>query len=125
MVKLIACMFLVLAIIYSIPFVVYGIASKVTNVKTPEGVSPARFLISVLISKTGTAISFVLIFYFARNSLSDQWLVYGAMWWLMFVIGEIGQAVGPNYSWKEAFPGIISETMYFPIAAYVTNWMIG
>jgi hypothetical protein len=43
----------------------------------------------------------------------------------MFVIGEVGQAIGPNYSWKEAVAGAISETVYFPLAAFVTNWLIG
>jgi len=43
----------------------------------------------------------------------------------MFVIGEVGQAIGPNYTWKEAIAGIISETVYLPLSAYVTNWQIG
>ena len=43
----------------------------------------------------------------------------------MFIIGEIGQAIGPKYSWTEAIAGIISETVYFPLSAYVTNWLIG
>jgi len=116
---------LVLAIIYIVPFLVYGLASVVTGLKTPEGVSPARFLVSVLVSKVGTAIAFVLIFYIARSSLSEQWFLYAAIWWLMFIIGEIGQAIGPNYSWKEAIAGIISETVYLPLSAYATNWLIG
>ncbi|MBI3772547.1 MAG: hypothetical protein HY272_07590 [Gammaproteobacteria bacterium] len=48
---------LVSAIIYIVPFLVYGLASVVTDLKTPEGVSPSRFLISVLICKVGTAIA--------------------------------------------------------------------
>jgi len=67
----------------------------------------------------------VLIFYFARSSLSGQWLLYALIWWLMFVIGEIGQAIGPNYTWKEAIAGVISETVYLPLSAYVTNSLIG
>ena len=70
MAKVILSAVLVLAIIYMVPFLVYGLACVVTDLKPPEGVSPARFLISVLISKVGTAIAFVLIFYFARSSLS-------------------------------------------------------
>lgn len=116
---------LVLAIIYIVPFLVYGLASAVTGLKPPEGASPARFLTSVLVSKVGTAIAFVLIFHFARSSLSGQWFVYALVWWLMFVFGEIGQAIGPNYTSKEAILGIISETVYVPLAAYVTNWLVG
>ncbi len=115
----------VLAILFIVPILVYGLASAVTGMKTPEGASPARFLISVLVSKIGTAVAFVLIFYFARSSLSGQWLLYALIWWLMFVIGEIGQAIGPNYTWKEAIAGVISETVYLPLSAYVTNWLIG
>jgi hypothetical protein len=125
MTKVILSIVFVLAIIYIVPFLVYGLASVVAGLKTPEGASPAQFLISVLVSKIGTAIAFVLIFYFARSSLSGQWLLYAFIWWLMFVIGEVGQAIGPNYTWKEAIAGVISETVYLPLSAYVTNWLIG
>ncbi len=125
MVKVILSIVSVLAIIYIVPFLVYGLASVVTDLKPPEGPSPAQFLISVLVSKIGTAIAFVLIFYFARSSLSGQWFLYAVIWWLMFIFGEIGQAIGPNYSWKEAIAGIISETVYVPLSAYVTTWLIG
>jgi hypothetical protein len=125
MTKVVLSIVLVLAIIYIVPILVYGLASVVAGLKTPEGASPAQFLISVLVSKIGTAITFVLIFYFARSSLSGQWLLYALMWWLMFVIGEVGQAIGPNYTWKEAIAGVISETVYLPLSAYVTNWLTG
>lgn len=125
MVKVVLNIVLVLVIIYIVPFLVYGLASVVAALKPPEGASPAQFLISVLVSKIGTAIAFVLIFYLARSSLKGQWLLYAFLWWLMFVIGEIGQAIGPNYTWKEAIAGVVSETVYFPLSAYVTNWLIG
>lgn len=123
--KVILSIVLVLAIIYTVPFLVYGLASVVAGVKPPAGVSPAQFLVSVLVSKIGTAIAFVLIFYLARGSLSGQWLLYAFVWWLMFVIGEIGQAIGPNYSWKEAVAGVISETVYLPLSACLIDWLIG
>jgi len=125
MTKVILSIIFVSAIIFIVPILVYGLASVVAGLKTPEGASPAQFLLSVLVSKIGTAIAFVLIFYFARNSLSGQWLLYAFLWWLMFVIGEVGQTIGPNYTWKEAIAGIISETVYLPLSAYVTNWLIG
>ena len=125
MTKVVLSIVLVLVIIYIVPFLVYGLASVVAGLKSPEGASPTQFLISVLVSKIGTAIAFVLIFYVARSSLSGQWLLYAFVWWLMFVIGEIGQAIGPNYTWKEAIAGVISETVYLPLSAYVTNWLIG
>ena len=123
--KLILNIGLVLAIIYIVPFIVYGVASVLTGLKPPEGVSPARFLISVFVSKFGTAITFVLIFHFARGALSGRWVLYASLWWLMFVVGEIGQVIGPHYSWKEAVAGIISETVYWPLSALVTNWFMG
>ena len=124
MTNVILSVFFVLTIIYIVPFLIYGLASVVAGLKSPEGASPARFLVSVLISKIGTAIAFVLVFHFARNSLSGQWMLYAFLWWLMFVMGEIGQTIGPNYTWKEAVAGILSETIYLPLSAYVTNWLI-
>lgn len=123
MTKMILSILLVLAVIYIVPFVVYAIFSAVAGLKPPEG-SPLMFLLSVFVSKIGTAIAFVLIFYFARNSFSGHWLLYAFIWWLMFAIGEAGQAIGPNYSWKEALAGVISETIYLPFSAYVVNWLI-
>ena len=87
--KLILNIGLVLAIIYIVPFVVYGVGSVIAGLKPPEGVSPGRFLISVFVSKFGTAITFVLIFYFARAELSGRWLLYASLWWLMFIIGQL------------------------------------
>ena len=124
MINVILGVFFVLAIIYIVPFLIYGLASVMAGLKSPEGASPTRFLVSVLISKIGTAIAFVLIFFFARNSLSGQWILYAFLWWLMFVMGEIGQTIGPNYTWKEAIAGILSETIYLPLSAYITNWLI-
>ena len=123
--KTILSIVLTLAITCIIPFLVYGIFSAVAGLKPPEDASPVQFLVSVFVSKVGTAIAFVLIFYFARDSLSGRWLLYAFIWWLMFVIGEVGQAIGPNYSWKEAIAGAISETIYFPLSGFVINWLIG
>jgi hypothetical protein len=39
----------------------------------------------------------------------------------MFAIGEVGQAIGPSYSWKEALAGLISETAYFPLGAWIVS----
>ncbi|OQB72553.1 MAG: hypothetical protein BWX92_03601 [Deltaproteobacteria bacterium ADurb.Bin135] len=121
--KILLSMLFVLLIIYIIPIVVYGIASSVAGLKTPEG-SPTAFLISILISKIGTAIAFVLIFYFARETFAGNWLLYAMIWWIMFLMGEVGQAVGPNYSWKEAVAGMISETAYLPLSAYIISLLI-
>lgn len=43
----------------------------------------------------------------------------------MFVIGEVGQAIGPNYGWKEAVAGVISETVYLPLSAWLVDWLLG
>ena len=125
MLNIILAVIVVIVIIYIVPFLVYGLATVVTDLKPPEDVSPARFLISIFVSKIGTALAFVLIFHFARGSLGGHWFLYGFIWWLMFTIGEVGQAIGPDYSWKEAVAGITSETIYLPLSAYITNWLIG
>ena len=114
---------LVLAIIFAVPFVIYAATSAVTGLETPGG-SSLVFLTGVLISKTGTALAFVLLFHVARDSLSGHWIQYAAIWWIMFAIGEVGQAIGPDYSWQEAVAGILSETIYFPLSAYLVDWMI-
>lgn len=125
MAKVVLSIVLVLTVIYVVPLLVYGLGSVIAGLKTPEGASPAKFLLSVLVTKIGTAIAFVVLFHLARSSLSGQWLLYAFIWWLMFFVAEIGQTIGPNYSWKEAIAGIISETIYLPLSAYLTNWLVG
>jgi hypothetical protein len=121
--KIILCFLLVLAIIFAVPFVVYAAFSAVTGLR-PPGDSPLMFLLGVLISKAGTAAAFVLLYYFAQGSWNGQWLLYAVIWLLMFVAGEAGQALGPNYGWQEAIAGIISESIYLPLAAYLASWLI-
>ena len=116
---------LVLVVIYVVPILVYGLFSAVVDMKLPGDASPAVFLASLFVSKLGTALAFVLIFFVARGSLGGQWLVYALLWWVMFVVGEVGQAIGPDYTWKEAMAGVVSETIYVPLAAYVTSWLLG
>ncbi len=124
MINIVVSILIVLAIIYIIPLVVYGILSSVWEFKTPEGASPATFLFSVMVSKIGTAIAFVLIFYFARDTFSHQWLLYAGIWWILFALGEVGQTIGPNYSWKEAVAGLISETIYLPLSAITLRFLL-
>jgi hypothetical protein len=104
---IILCFLLVLAVVFVVPIVVYAAFSTVTGLQ-PPGHSPAMFLLGMFVSKAGMAAAFVLLFYFARSSLSGRWLLYAAIWWLMFAVGEVGQAIGPDYGWEEAIAGIIS-----------------
>lgn len=123
--KLLLSTVLVLAIIFVVPILVYGLGTVVAGIKPPEGVSATRFQTGVLVSKLGTAVAFVLIFYVARGSLSGQWPLYAFLWWFSFLTGEIGETIGGKYTWKEAVAGVISETIYFPASAYATDSLVG
>jgi hypothetical protein len=43
----------------------------------------------------------------------------------MFVLDEIGQALGPKYSVREAVGGVVSETIYLPLSAHLTQRLVG
>ena len=75
--------------------------------------------------KAGHAAAFVLLFRLGRDVFAERWMAYAAIWWLMFVVGEIGQAIGPSYPWQDAIAGVVSETIYFPLAALVTRRLLG
>jgi hypothetical protein len=77
---------LVLLVIYVVPFVVYGLASVVGNLRPPETSSPSKFLLGVLIPKLGTAIAFVGIFAASRAVWGRQWVAYAGVWFLMFAL---------------------------------------
>jgi hypothetical protein len=119
--KITLCFLLVLSIVFVVPIFVYGAVSSFTGMQVPGG-SAVTFLAGVLISKIGTAIALVALFYTARDTFVSQWLLYAFVWWVMFTLGEIGQAIGPGYTWTEATSGMISEAIYFPLVTYVMQW---
>jgi hypothetical protein len=91
------CFLLVLVIIFVVPIFVYGAVSSFTGMQVPGG-SAVTFLTGILISKVGTTIAFVSLFYLARDRFAGQWFLYSFVWWTMFALGEIGQAIGPGYT---------------------------
>ena len=113
-----------LVIIYIVPFIVYSIFSNMLGVEPPKDISPAQFLVSILIIKIGTAIAITMIYYYAKDIFYTKWIIYIVIILTMFVIGEVGQAIGPNYSWKEAIAGIISETVYVPLSVIVLRRLV-
>ena len=108
-----------LAIMYVIPFPVYGVLSAFTGLQPPTEGSVALFMLSVLVIKVGVSVAFVLLFYFARDSWVQGWTMYALIWWGMFAVVELGQAITPDYTWLAALGGIIAEAIYFPFDAFV------
>ena len=109
-----------LVIMYVVPLPVYALMSAIRLVEMPDDSTPGQFMISVLVIKIGVALGFVLLLRFAFGVFAARWLLYGAIWWLMFAIVEIGQAIGPNYSIGDALGGVIAEAIYFPLSSWVT-----
>ncbi len=114
----------VLAIIYVVPVVMYGASSRFVEMPSPENVGPARFLTGVLVTKLGTAVAFVAIFWLARDVWAEQWFVYAAIWFIMFAASEVGDAVSGRSSIAESVVGIASEAVYAPAAAWVVFVML-
>ncbi len=110
------------AILFAVPFVVYGAGSTMLNLKPPEG--PVwRFLTSVAVTKLGTAVAFVALFALCRDVWRGQWLLYAAIWFAMFAVSEIGDLVKSGYSLAEAALGILSEAVYAPLSAFTVDRM--
>lgn len=101
-------------------FIVYGGTSAIFGLQPPNDGPPAQFMISVLLVKVGMALGFVLLFVLARGFWVGSWLTYAFIWWVMYSIVEIGQAVAPNYSALDAGAGIVAEAVYFPLSAFIT-----
>jgi hypothetical protein len=123
--KILLAVGLVLAIMYVIPFPVYGLLSALTGLQPPTEGSATLFLLSVLIIKIGVAVAFVLLYSLARASWAGRWMLYALIWWLMFAVVEVGQAITPDYSWLDALGGIVAEAIYFPLAALVVVRLLG
>jgi hypothetical protein len=114
----------VLLVIFLVPFAVYSVFASVVGLEVPQGASPAMFLLGVFISKIGTAVTFVGLYHVARSALAGRWLLYATLWWVMFALGEVGQTLGPDYSWMEALAGVISETVYLPLSAFIVHRLL-
>lgn len=114
----------VLAIISVVPMVVYGLASRFVAMPSPEGAGARRFLTGVLVTKLGTAVAFVWLFWLSRDVWDDRWLVYAALWFVMFASSEIGDAVSRRSTRAEAVFGIVSEAVYAPLSAWVVFAML-
>lgn len=114
---------LVFLTIFIVPILIYGTLSRLTGLQ-PPGSDPLAFLAGVAVSKLGTALAFVGIWALGREALGANWALYVALWWIMFVFGEVGQAIGPDYSWPEAFAGILSETIYLPISGLIVTRLL-
>ncbi|WP_135449568.1 hypothetical protein [Tabrizicola caldifontis] len=109
--------------IFIVPVLVHGAISRLTGLR-PPGDDPLAFLAGAAVSKIGTAVAFVGIWVLAQDSLAGALIHYVSFWWVMFVLGEIGQAIGPDYSWPEALGGILSETIYLPLSGVILLWLL-
>ena len=111
---------LTLFITYFVPLPIYGTLSVITGMEPPTEDSIGQFMLSVAVMKLGVAIAFVLLYALARESWIGQWPRYAFVWWIMFALIEVGQAIMPDYTAIEAFGGIVSEAIYFPLSAMIT-----
>lgn len=121
MARLLIAVLSVFAVIFLVPIFIYGFFQTYGGAAIPEGSTPAAFLFGVAVSKAGTAAAFTAIYSLSRPALADRWLHYSAWWWLMLVMGEMGQAIGSDYSWPNAIAGIASESIYLPLSAFVLH----
>lgn len=110
---------LTVMIMYVVPLPVYALLSAMGLVEMPDEGPPGQFMISVLVVKIGVALGFVWLLWLGSDVFVARWVLYGAIWWLMFAIVEIGQAIGPDYSVGDAVGGIIAEAVYFPLSSRV------
>ena len=103
-----------------VPFIVYGAMSAISGLEPTGVANPGLFIAGVAISKLGTAIAFATLYWVVLDTMGRRWFLYAIPWWTMFVATELGEALGTDYTWMEAIGGIISETVYTPLASYVT-----
>jgi hypothetical protein len=73
-----------------------------------KGSSQMRIPLAIIAVWAVIFIVQVLVYALAQDPFRVQWLAYAGLWFVMFAIGEVGQAIGPDYSWQEAILGVIS-----------------
>ena len=105
-------------------FPVFSLLSSVGLLEFPQPESPGHFFLAVLVQKIGVALGFVLLFRLAAETLAGRWWLYAGVWWLMFAVIEVGQALGPGYSTAEAVAGVVAEAIYFPLSALAVTRLL-
>lgn len=115
---------LVLTVQYFVPFIVYSMFTLTAGLKPPVDKSPIMFILGIVISKLGITAAFVLIYLFTLPYFQIHWLVYAVLWWALFVSDEIGKAIGPKYTWKEAMAGSVSHTITIPLSVLIVTWLL-
>ena len=124
MTRIIGAMAVVLLVVYIVPFLLYGGANALGVVQLPASASPRSFLTGVLISKMGTAVAFVLLFHVGAAAWDGRWLLYAAVWLMMFVSIELGDYVASRSTGTEAILGILSEIVYTPLSAFAVHALL-
>ena len=85
--RVLVAVILVWALLFAIPFAVYGSASTFLDLKAPVG--PAwRFLCGVAVTKLGTTAAFVALFALSRDAWRGHWPLYGSIWFAMFAASD-------------------------------------
>jgi hypothetical protein len=108
----------VLAILYLTPLVFYGVGSRFIEMPSPDRVGPQRFLLGILVTKLGTAIAFVVLFWLSRAVWAARWLLYSLVWFIMFAASELGDRISGRATAPEALLGVFSEAVYAPLSAW-------
>lgn len=114
----------VLAVIYVVPLLLYGISSRYISMPAPEDAGPVRFLSGILITKLGTAVAFVVLFWLARDVFAQNSLAYAAPWFVMFAASEAGDAISGRSSVAESVIGVVAEAIYVPLATLIVLAML-
>ncbi len=122
--RIVLAIVFVLVVIYTVPFILYGTASTLWGLQPPASASPTRFLMGVLVTKTGTALAFVGIFAVGRATWDRKWVLYAGLWFGMFLFGEAGELVSGRWTTVDAVLGILSEAIYLPVSALLTRRLL-
>lgn len=115
---------LVLAAIYGVPVIVYGVASRFVAVAPPANVSPGRFMAGVLVTKAGTAAAFVGLYAMTATLWNDRWIIYATLWFVVFAASELGDLIAKRTTRNEAMLGIAAEAVYSPLSAWIVAAVI-
>jgi hypothetical protein len=121
MMRLVIAVGVVFVIMNVSMFLAYGTLAAILAMEPSADGSTGRFFASVLVVKLGLAGGFVALYHLAREIWSKRWPTYAVVWWGSFVVIEIGQAIGPGYSWSDAGGGVIAKAIYFPLAALFSS----
>lgn len=85
---------------------------------------PFGYLAGLALSRLGMALAFVGLWLMVRYDQVERIWTFVFFWWVMLAFYEVGQAIGPDYSWLDAVSGLVAASISLPLSGLIVTRLL-